>query len=212
MEHVMTFLSDQILDLDQTYLREDLTYTFTNGVPAGLTSAVTGDGTVTTVGYDDPRGSAAKFAVSSSGTAALNGAMCGTTAKAVLMDLTGVFHVPTASYDPQWAFGFYAPANAQFVQVATSNASTGQLSVSNGSATTNVIAVEAKRRVAADFDTGLLVNFSTGQSLAHVGHSYVSLPSVPTICMGLKISASTSAPNSYGFAVYVRKFVLSIWK
>lgn len=126
--------------------------------------------------------------------------------------LTGVFHVPTAAYSPQWAFGFFAPANTQYVQVSTSSDYTGQLIVSNGSATTAETAVKENRRVAADFDTGLLVNFAKGQSLAHAGHSCVSVNSVPTIGMALKISATTAAPSSYGFAIYVRKIVLSIWK
>ena len=222
----MTFLSEDVLDLNAKYSREDLVYTFTNGVPASLVSIVTGSATVTAADSADPLGSALKMTVAANpGTIVVTGPKISQAAiKAVLIDLEGVSLYSVSGVQlPIWSVGLYTAATTtDLVDLYCDPVNSGGSFLSRiRSGKANVFTVTKMFQLNAptdagavpNMDQGLLVNFAKQLVSGHVQHSYSSVATnIPTVDLYFKLKAQTSSVAGYSdYSVYVRKITLSIW-
>jgi hypothetical protein len=207
----MTFLSESVLDLDRAFRRETVEYTATKGMPTGLTPAVTGDSVVSAVGYDNAYGSAIKVAMGASGTASLTGPTIGTGVAAALIELEGVSHADLAAGEKvQWECGLNNGSNKwAYLRTGTFGA---VLENYDGTTQTQAYCLSNDPDAVTDYDAGVLVNFSKGETLGHFGHSYCRNAVVPNAATSLKFTTATGGAAYYGFSVYIRKILLHVWR
>lgn len=220
----MVFLSEDVLDLNDRFSREDITYTFTNGIPSSLTTAVTGGASITAANYSDPLGSALKMTLGSSGdTAEVRGPLVDPSAvRAVLIDAEGVSHYSAAgTQNPIWRMGLYQLSGAwdtfgeNLYDTGSGYGGVIQSANASGSGSSQVAHGTAAMMNITNYDKGLLVDFSRGKVTGHMSHQYGAMTDatkMPTGALYFKVMALAGGGVGNNFSVYFRKITLSIWR
>lgn len=186
-----------------SFARADVAIELTSGVPAGYTSAPTGDVVVTT--------SAAGLTVTAGATGGgyeLTGATINpATTKAAWVELDGITLTGT---NASWACGWVGVNNAAEV-VKTYTAGQVRSIVAGATSTTNAqdgASVPTRNSVMVDGHAGLFVDFTESDVIGHVSSSYssrVAPTANESLTFGLRV------PSSTDFSVTVRQIILTVW-
>lgn len=213
----MVFLHPQILDLDLAYTREDFTYTFASGLPAGLTPTVSNAGVVDTVGYDHANGSALRLTIpNNTATATVTGPKLGRSViRAACIDVEGISLSDTNS--PLFGIGLYeAVGFAHYAEIYRTDAYAGLVTAQKAAGNRTIVSLGGGGGSrGTDYDAGLLINYDTNTVTGHVGHSYGQTTNpahIPGTDLYFKIRALGSTAPNFDFSVYFRKITLSVWR
>lgn len=200
-------------DYDFQYEPVVIEYDFATGRPWG-TYAATGSGSIGAVDFTDANGAALKLDVGANpGTALFTGiAVSPAVVKAVGIEVFGIDFAGAGH--PVLTVGLEDVAGTRLSELYRDD-NGFELLVANGAAVTSTIIADGNDLAVIDADMGMIADFTTGITTAHVGSSVSNITTVMPSGTNLNVIARavTTGSGSYNtYTVYIRKIRVTVYR